>query len=357
MSDEKTEAPTRHRRKKAREDGQTARSTDLVQAVGLGAVLGAVALSVDLTCGAVRTLVTGAIAQAGDHDRSTAALVAHLVSCAKLLLVAIAPAIGASILASIVATVGQAEGIVVSMKPVTPDLQRVSPGAGLKRIFSVKSLLDLLRMLLKAAVVGTVAWQTFRWTSPLVVGSMYQPVAPLSRILWESTLRFVAEIAAASLLIGGVDYMLQRYLLTRTLRMSKDEIKRERKNQDGDPIIKGERKRLGRQLASAAPRERVSAASLMVVNPTHYAVAVRYVPAEHPLPRVVAKGLDEHALELRRLATEEGVPIVGNPPVARRLHGVEVDAPIPPEMFETVAALLRWVEAVGARTQARSLPC
>jgi len=169
--------------------------------------------------------------------------------------------------------------------------------------------------------------------------------------------QILAYAAAVFLIIAAFDYFLQYQQHMKGLRMSKDEIKRERKQQDGDPVIKQERKRLGREMATAAPRERVSAANLMVVNPTHYAVAIRYAPLEHPLPRVVAKGLDEHALELRRLAAEAAVPIVGNPPVARRLFKVDVDAPIPPELFETVAALLRWVDAIGARADNRSLPC
>jgi len=357
MSDEKTEEPTRHRRKEARKEGQTAKSTDLTQAVTLCCVLTAVALSIGLTRDAMKALMATGLQFVGGHDHSMENLGAQMWAFAKAAFVAVVPALGASMLASVAATLPQTGGLLVSMKPVVPDLQRVSPAAGLKRLFSLQSIIDLLKMVVKALVVSVVAWQTFGWIAPLVVGSMYQPLPQLSQLLWESVLRFVAEVGGVSLLIGVVDYMLQRYMLTRKLRMSKDEIKRERKQQDGDPVIKQERKRLGREMATAAPRERVSAANLMVVNPTHYAVAIRYAPLEHPLPRVVAKGLDEHALELRRLAAEAAVPIVGNPPVARRLFKVDVDAPIPPELFETVAALLRWVDAIGARADNRSLPC
>jgi type III secretion protein U len=140
-------------------------------------------------------------------------------------------------------------------------------------------------------------------------------------------------------------------MFLKKMKMSKDEVKREHKNQEGDPRIKGERRRLAREMATAPPPSKVGMANMMVVNPTHYAVAVRYAPDEHPLPRVIAKGMDEQAAQLRYAARDAGVPIIGNPPVARALYKVGVDQPIPEELFETVAAILRWVDAIGARRE------
>ena len=344
MSDEKTEEPTRHRRKEARKEGQTAKSTDLTQAVTLCCVLTAVALSIGLTRDAMKALMATGLQFVGGHDHSMENLGAQTWAFAKAAFVAIVPALGASMLASVAATLPQTGGLLVSMKPVVPDLQRVSPAAGLKRLFSLQSIIDLLKMVVKALVVSVVAWQTFGWIAPLVVGSMYQPLPQLSQLLWESVLRFVAEVGGVSLLIGVVDYMLQRYMLTRKLRMSKDEIKRERKQQDGDPVIKQERKRLGREMATAAPRERVSAANLMVVNPTHYAVALRYDDKRDAAPIVVAKGVDEAAAKIREIARKHGVPVLSRPPLARALHKhVKEGRPIPANLYRAVAEVLAYV--------------
>jgi len=144
---------------------------------------------------------------------------------------------------------------------------------------------------------------------------------------------------------------LQRWTFLRSQRMSKDEVKQEHRNADGDPHIKQERRKLAREMARGGNRAGpavIARANAVVVNPTHYAVAIRYVPEEYPLPVVLAKGLDAEALQLRQAAMHYDVPIVANPPVARALHKIEVNAPIPEEMFEVVAAILRWVDSIGA---------
>jgi len=357
MSEEKTEQPTRQKLRKAREEGQTPRSADLTQAVTMGMVLVALVAAIVPMRDTFEAVVAIALGFAGGPDRSVENLLAQVERLAADAVLAIAPLLGVSMSAPILASIPQTGGLIVTMKPVTPDLERVNPMSGLKRIFSVRSSVDLLKMLLKAAVVMGMTWQTFVWVAPLVAGSMYQPLPQLARLLWEAMLRFVAVLAAVFFAIGLADFQFQRALLMRKLRMTLQEVKREHHEQEGDPKIKMERRRLGREMLEAAPRARVSLANLMVVNPTHYAVAIRYVPAEHPLPRVVAKGVDAHAAELRRYAHEAAVPVIGNPPVARRLFAIDLDAPIPPEMFETVAALLRWVDAIGRRAETGSLPC
>jgi len=193
-------------------------------------------------------------------------------------------------------------------------------------------------------------WVTIRWMLPLIVGSLYQPLAELSKLFWALLVKLFIVAAAVFVVIGVVDVKLQRALFMRKMRMSKVEVKRERKQMDGDPKIKAERRKLAREFATtAAPQQRVGFANALIVNPTHYAVAIRYAPDEHPLPLVIARGMDESAAQLRRFAREANVPIIGNPPVARALYKVGVDEPIPDELFETVAAILRWVDAIGAR--------
>jgi type III secretion protein U len=153
--------------------------------------------------------------------------------------------------------------------------------------------------------------------------------------------------------IGVGDWKIQHWMMLRSQRMSKDEVKREMKEREGEPKVKHERRKRAKELANGGGAESragaVARSNVIVVNPTHYAVALRYMPGETPLPVVLAKGIDADALEIRRLAAHHDVPIVTNPPVARALYRVDERAPIPPDLFEVVAAILRWVNALGPR--------
>jgi type III secretion protein U len=285
----------------------------------------------------------------GDHSLTN--MNTQLYKLGGVALSAIVPCVCVAALAAVAASIGQV-GMQIATKPVTPNPMAVSPAAGLKRIFSVRTLIECAKMVVKAVIVFSVMWVTVKWLFPLIVGSLYQPLPGLVRMFWEILLKLFMVAAAVFILVGAADVKLQSFMFLKKMKMSKDEVKREHKNQEGDPRIKGERRRLAREFASAPPpQSKVGMANMMVVNPTHYAVAVRYAPDEHPLPRVIAKGMDEHAAHLRRAAHDAGVPIIGNPPVARALYKVGVDQPIPEELFETVAAILRWVDAIGARRE------
>ncbi|HZZ13229.1 MAG TPA: type III secretion system export apparatus subunit SctU [Paraburkholderia sp.] len=351
MSDDKTEEPTEKKLRKAREDGDVAKSADVADGVILAAGVLVLATAGDSMVEAMRAGVNDALGfAAGPRDMDTLYVTLHAI--ASHVIGAILPGIGAAVLAAIVA-VGAQVGVVISMKAVSLKFDAISPAAGIKKIISLKSLLELLKMIVKGAVLMIVMWKTIEGLLPLVIGSLFQSVPELSRLAGGLTLKILGTAAALFVIFGGIDFKLQKFLYIRGKKMSKDEIKREFKQDEGDPVIKGERKRLARELATSAPPRKVSAASIMVVNPTHYAVAVRYAPDEFPLPVVIAKGMDEAAAQLRREAQLYDVPIIGNPLVARALYKVEIDEPIPDELFEAVAAILRWVDSIGLARQTR----
>jgi type III secretion protein U len=353
MSEEKTEDPTEKRLRDAREDGEVAKSTDLTDAVTMAAALATLMLAAGAFAGAIRAIVATALDFVpGDH--SLPDLFAKTFSFGTRALIVIVPCVGAAAAASIAALIPQI-GFQISMKPVVPDLANASPVSGIKQIFSSRTLIELAKMLVKAVVIACTMWVTIRWMLPLVVGSLYQPLPQLSKMFWDMLIKLCAVAAVAFGVIGAIDIKIQQVLFMRKQRMSKDEVKREYKEQEGDPLIKGERKKLARQWATEdPPRLRVGFANALIVNPTHYAVAIRYAPNEHPLPLVTAKGMDESAAQLRHFAQEASVPIIGNPPVARALYKVGIDEPIPEELFETVAAILRWVESIGAQERMRA---
>ncbi|MGF6483164.1 type III secretion system export apparatus subunit SctU [Paraburkholderia sp. JPY419] len=347
QTDEKTEKPTRKKLTDARNEGQASHSAELVSAVSMAAVVLLLAAGASHLNDAFRGLIalaTGFV----DADHSETNLYAQLFKLGRAALVVIIPCVCAAALAAILAC-GAQVGFKIAMKPVTPNLTAVHPMTGLKRIFSVKTVIDMAKMIIKAALMGAVMYVTIKWLFPLIVGSLYRPLPGLVLMMWDMMVRLLVIATAILLLIGGADVKLQSMMFIKRLMMSKDEVKRENKQSEGDPRIKGERRRIARSLVETAVQAPVSLANVMLVNPTHYAVALRYAPDEHPLPRVIAKGMDEQAARLRGEARDAGVPIIANPPVARALYKVGVDQPIPEELFETVAAILRWVNAIGAR--------
>jgi type III secretion protein U len=149
------------------------------------------------------------------------------------------------------------------------------------------------------------------------------------------------------IVIGPGDFAIQKWLFIRDQRMSKDEVKREHKESEGDPMLKGQRRQMAQEIANDTPKTTVPGATVVVANPTHFAVALRYEPGQTPLPIVVAKGVDAQALEIRAIAEAHKVPVVVNPPLARALHkDVPVGRPVPEALFDAVAAVLRWVRTM-----------
>ncbi|WP_338861773.1 type III secretion system export apparatus subunit SctU (plasmid) [Mycetohabitans rhizoxinica] len=348
MSDEKTEEPTEKRLRDARRDGQVAKSTDLTDAAIMCASIAVLVAAASMFTDAFRALIHTTL-DFVTTNRSNTMLVASAFKLGRQSLTIIVPCVAATALCAFAALFAQV-GFQISTKPVTPNPTAVNPASGIKRIFSLRTVVDMTKSLLKAALVACVMWYTIRGLIPLIATSLYQPLPELSRLFWTVLLKLFSAAALVFIVIAALDFKLQKFLFTRQMRMSKDEIKREYKQQEGDPQLKGERKRIAREWAQEAPpRLRVGLANALIVNPTHYAVAIRYAPEECPLPVVIAKGHDESAVELRRYAAQARVPIIGNPPIARALHRVKIDEPIPEALFEAVAAILRWVDSLGPR--------
>ena len=352
---DKTEKPTEKKLKDARKDGQVAHSADFTSAVGMAAVVLVLAAGASQLAGVVKEVVTIAMLFINDEHTNTN-INMQLLKLGGAALTAILPCACAAALAALAAQ-GAQVGFQRATKPVVPNLAAIHPMSGLKRIFSMKSIVELAKMILKVIVITFVMYLTVKSLFPLIAGSMYQPPAGLAQLMWDALLKLIEIATAIFVLIGAADVKLQSALFLKKMMMSKSEVKREHKQQEGDPHMKKERRRLAREYVNDPPASKVNLASVLLVNPTHYAVAIRYAPHEHALPRVIAKGMDERAYALRGEAQDAGVPIIGNPPVARALYRVGLEQPIPEELFETVAAILRWLNAIGAkRADALSSP-
>ncbi len=339
---DKTELPTQRRIEEARSRGQVVKSQDLTGAVELSA--GAILL-VTLGAGAFRALA-GIVRRVFEYEVSElspgavgsllleVALRAALIAAPILVLLA---AIG------VLVNIAQA-GPVLTLEPLSPRLSRLNPVNGLGRIFSRRNLVKTLVSTVKLLVVLGVSWNYIRSAIPRVAG-LPRLTAPLAmHEIGRMALELAAWLLALLLLIGIIDYLYQRWQHTQDLKMTKEEVKDERRAMDGDPQIKSKRLRMARQIAMHRISHAVPKADVVITNPTHFAVALRYDAATMKAPRVVAKGADDLAARIRQIAATHSVPIVERPPLARAIYaGVEVGREVPPEFYEAVAEVLAFV--------------
>lgn len=235
-------------------------------------------------------------------------------------------------------------GLNITFVPVIPDLSRISPLAGVKRLFSLRSVIEFLKGLVKLAVIGAVMVTMLKPALPGIGHFIGLDPVTLLGELRMLMLRMVGSTLGVVTAIAAGDYAFQRFEFMQKMRMSKQEAKEEFKQNEGDPVIRGRLRQLRMERARRRMMQAVPKADVVITNPTHYAVAMKYDPAEMSAPVVVAKGADLIALAIRNLAKEHKVAIVENPPLARALYAaVEVDQEIPQEHYRAVAEIISYV--------------
>jgi flagellar biosynthetic protein FlhB len=224
-----------------------------------------------------------------------------------------------------------------------PNLEKLNPLAGLKRMVSLMTVVEFVKNLIKIAVIGVILFALI-WPE---LDSLEALIDLDVTLLVPITMRIIAKMLGALLgimfVIAVADYLYQKYNYLKQLRMTKQEVKDEHKETEGDPMIKARLRQIRMQRSRKRMMKAVPEASVVVTNPTHYAVALKYDPDKMDAPRVVAKGADLIARRIREIATEHKVPIVENPPLARALFKVEIDDPIPFELYRTVAEVISYI--------------
>ncbi|KQS68402.1 flagellar biosynthesis protein FlhB [Modestobacter sp. Leaf380] len=343
---EKTEKPTPERLKKARRDGDVPRTQEL------GTWLGVVTASFLLPFvagrsfdGAQRLFVQiGAVARRPEISSIEVLLGEALTA----FLTAVLPMAAAIMVVGVLASASQG-GIVFSAKPMAPKLSKLNPFPGFKRMFGGHGLWETTKALVKTAAIGVTIVLTIDKARTLVASSGSMPLSAVASVFTDSALLMLRVAAMTGLVLAVADYMVVRMQSRKKLKMSLYEIKQEHKQQEGDPHVKGQR----RSAMLAAARNRmmtdVTTADVLLTNPTHVAVALKY-DAAFGAPRVVAKGAGEVARKLRELAAASNVPMVQDIPLARALHGsCELGQEVPPQLFTAVARVLAFVMHLGAQ--------
>jgi type III secretion protein U len=236
-----------------------------------------------------------------------------------------------------------------------PKLERISPAAGLKRLFSVRPVIETAKALLVAAVVVVLVWNEVRDAGPAALGAVWvEGTVGLSHLVARLA-GLATRIAWVLLVLGVADYGLARARHLKDLMMTREEVKREYKESEGDPHHKAQRKALHRQFAQGGPARGVQKATAVVVNPTHIAVALRYDSQECEAPYLVAKGREADALALRREAQRRGISVIRDVSLARSLIHYDVGEQIPEELYQAAAVVLRVaMESRGTDSSPRS---
>ena len=246
-------------------------------------------------------------------------------------------------------------GPVFSPKRIAPKGSRLSPGEGFKRVFSVDNIFEMAKSLLKTALLGSLVWLILRHYLPDI---LEVPAAGMSAYIGldrRLILVLGASVVGLFAFISVADRLYQNYSHRKKLRMSKSDVKREQKEDQGDPHLRSQRKRLQRQWSNQNPRQAAREATAVVVNPTHIAIAIFYEPETTAAPIVTAKGEGNLALLMRREAEEAGVPIVRDIPLARALnYQSEEDDYIPEQFFDAVAEIIAWAERVRGTSEAQA---
>ena len=349
MSEDRTEKATPKRREEARNRGQVARSQEIntgFSLLGLFVLLSAFGAS---TYEALAALMVESFTKAGPETTINAntawALMMDLMFTGLRIL---APYLLGAMVIGVVASVVQVRPRLLA-SGLKPNFQALSPKSGIKRIFSLRSL---VKDLVKIAIVGTVTWIVLRGQAESLAMLMGADPRTTLGVVGGLILKLGYFVAAAYLVMAAADFGYQRWQHEKDMRMTKEEVKREMKEQDVSPEVKGQMKRRQREMATRRMMDAVPGADVVITNPTHYAVALKYA-RDLPAPQVVAKGADNVALRIRGIATENGVSIVEDPPLARSLFAAaEVGQYIPAEAFAAVAEILAAVYRAGNRTPA-----
>jgi flagellar biosynthesis protein FlhB len=348
----KTEKPTQKRKREARHQGQVAKTPEVVTWLTVLASTYLVQYTFRSTYALLESLWSK-IAH-GMTDPSLATDLSIARSGAVGALTALAPALLATMALALVANLAQTRGL-VTFTPLKPSLSRVNPKSGLARIFSPRSLWEVAKQIVRVGLLALIGWKAVSGLLPLVAGNGPLSSFAVASLVAKRAISLTRDVAAIGLLLAAADYAVQYRKIARGLRMTKEEVREERKATDANPLMRGQIRRRQRQLARNRMIAAVARAEAVVVNPTHFAVALEYRRGQSA-PRAIAKGTDFMALRIREAAGANGVMVVEDPPLARALYAAcDLEHEIPPELYEAVARLLTFIYSLRAEGRSRRI--
>ena len=347
---EKTEVPTEKKRRESREEGQVAFSKELSSAALLAGIVLTLVATSPIILDAMRELMSQIFRDLAQRkELSIDSIFTLSGEILSIILPAFAPFAAVIIFAGIFASVLQV-GVMITFKAISPKFNKISPLTGLKRLFSSQSLADFLKSMAKLIIVGFVGYLTY--IDKITELNGLSVSTPESILIYNFTV--VAEVAGKIVLalvaIAIFDYFYQRWHHEQQLMMTKQEVKDETKQTEGDPQLKARIRQIQREMSNARMMQEVPKADAVIVNPTHFSVAILYDRDVMSAPEVIAKGADHLALRMRTVARENNVPILERPELARDLYAnVEIGDDIPERFYKAIAEILAFVYRLRKR--------
>lgn len=348
FSEEKTEEATPKKKRDARKKGQVAQSKDVSQALSLIIVVYVIQLTSTWFTDQITSLyyLISELMQDPESLYNMTNLSQLINYTLMTILLMVIPVLIAALLTGVVSSYLQI-GFLFSLEAIKPKLNKISPISGFKRLFSLKSLVEMFKAIAKGVVLVYVAVSYLFGRQQEIIDCYKLPLPQFIDLMWDVVLNVAIRSAMFLLFVAILDLTYKRWQHNKDLKMSKKEIKDEYKQSEGDPMLKGKIREKQRSMAMSRMMQDVPDADVVITNPTHYAVAIVYDSSQGSSPRVLAKGQNLIAQNIKRVATENDVMIVENKPLARALYAnAEIGEFIPIDMYQAVAEVLAYVYSI-----------
>ena len=347
--EERTEEPTEKRRREFREEGKVAQSKEVNTALLLSTALLLWFWYAPNFVEGLERFLAGFWDQAGYWNVTPQAVVGWLGKGLIHLGLLLSPILILSIVVGFLSSYIQF-GWLFSPKALQPDIKKLDPIQGAAKFVSKRSAMELLKSLAKVAVVGSVAYWTLSDHFEQAIQLIGQPIERIFVFIGWTAAEILLKCCIALLFIAVIDFAYTKWEMEEQMKMTKKELQDEHKETEGDPQLKQRMRSIQRDMARKRMMAEVPQADVVITNPTHYAVALRYDRSSMEAPEVTAKGSNIVAQRIREIAEESGVPLVENPPVARVLHGLELGETVPESMYKAVAEILAYVYSIKGKT-------
>jgi flagellar biosynthetic protein FlhB len=352
MTDERTEQATPRRRSKARQEGQVSKSQDLSMAATLTASFVTIYVFAPMVGEKLRAVAVTTFSNLNPHQVDNQNFIGFLSKYIWIMIDILLPIMICMMIAGIAINYYQV-GPLFSTKSVTPNLSKLSPETiikGFKKFFQLKSFIELGKSLIKGGIVAGVGYSVYHKREHELIGLLGADIMMSLSVIGSILFEMMMQICIILFILGIADRKYQNYEYEKSIKMTKQEVKDERKNAEGDPKIKSKIRGIQMQFAMQRMMGSVPTADVVVTNPTHYAIALRYDTSKAPAPQVIAKGVDYVAFKIREIAEHNKIPIIQDPPLARTLYKiVPLDGLIPAELYVAVAEVLAMVYKSGKK--------
>lgn len=347
MSGDKTEEPTEHKLREARKKGQISKSQDVISAAIFLVGFFIIYFTGGHISGKLQEFINICISAVMEGRNSPGVIVKLIEIGLDTMLIVVLPVAAVSFVVALASNYVQV-GFLITFEPLKPEIKKLNPIEGLKGMFKLRKLVELIKSTLKLAIVSIIAYYVVMGRLVEIVLTVRTPVTDTIDLIWGLIFDLSVRIGVVFGIIAAADWAYQKWQYKKDMMMSKKEIKDEYKNQEGDPHMKGKRKQLHQEMAMSGAAQETRKADAVIVNPDHIAVAIRYDKDTMGAPRVIAKGERLWAEKMKEIAKEEGIPILRNVPLAAALNKLEVGEDIPEELYDAVAEILQFVYQLAA---------